>query len=216
MTVTVMPSAGYVPVDIGVFVRPPGAGVAAPIQHGVKAGQVSSTVITPDIPNATFAACALQVLDTFDGGPASPYGYTCTAGLGKSDSPTLQPPPATTFVSPPSTAGIGTAFDYAGILGAVYMVAFTPAPSAAATSDVVLVVTSGTQATIPDLSALGVAFHSGDAFAADVYGLAPFSGIDAALGPVGFAGRLYGLRLDTGPSTSGSIAYGGSTPFTAK
>ena len=39
MTVTVMPSAGYLPVDIGVYLRPPGAGVAAPIQHGVKAGR---------------------------------------------------------------------------------------------------------------------------------------------------------------------------------
>ena len=126
-----------------------GRRVAAPIQHGVKAGEVSATVVTPDITNATFAACGLQVLDTFDGGSNSPYGYTCTTGLGKSDSPTLQPPPATLFVSPPSTAGLGTVFSYAGIPGGVYLVAFAPTVSAASTSDVLFVVTNGTQVAIP-------------------------------------------------------------------
>jgi hypothetical protein len=216
MTVTLMPSAGYVPIDIGVYVRPPGAGVAAPIQHGVKAGEVSSTVITPDITNATFAACGLQVLDTFDGGPTQPYAYTCTTGLGKSDSPTLQPPPATTFVSAPSTAGLGTVFDYTGIPGGVYLVAFGPTASAASTSDALFVITNGTQAAIPDLSALSFAFHPGDAFTAEVFGLAPFSGIDSALGPTGFEERLNAFRVDVGPTSTGSVSYGGASPFTAK
>ena len=216
MTVTVMPSAGYVPVDIGVYVRPPGAEVAAPIQHGVKAGEVSSTIVTPDIANATFAACGLQVLDTFDGGSTQPYGYTCTTGLGKSDSPTLQPPPAATFVSAPSTAGLGTVFDYTGIPGGVYLVAFGPTASAASTSDALFVVTNGTQTAIPDLSALSFAFHPGDAFTAEVFGLSPFSGIDEALGPTGFEERLNAFRLDMGPSSTGSVSYSGASPFTAK
>ena len=137
-------------------------------------------------------------------------------GLGKSDSPTLQPPPATTFVSPPSTAALGTVFTYAAMTGGVYFVAFAPAANAATTSDALFVVTAGTQAAIPDLSLLAFVFHPGDTFTAEVLGVAPFSGIDGALGPAGFSERLNDYHLDVGPSTSGSLAYSGSSPFTAQ
>jgi hypothetical protein len=49
-----------------------------------------------------------------------------------------------------------------------------------------------------------------------VFGVAPFTGIDAALGPAGFSEHLTDYRFDTGPSTAGSLAYSGSSPFTAQ
>jgi hypothetical protein len=119
-------------------------------------------------------------------------------------------------MQPPSTAGVGTVFNYAPLTGGVYFVAFAPRGNAATTSDVLFVVTGATQAAVPDLSLLAFVIHPGDTFAAEVFGVAPFSGIDGALGPAGYSERLNNYRLDTGPSTSGSLAYGGSAPFTAQ
>ncbi len=216
MTVTVTPSTGYVPVDVGLYFRPPSAVVAAPIEHGLKNGLPTTTIITPAVPNATFVACGLQVRTDFDGGANSPFGYACTTGLGDHDSPTVSPPPGTTFVSPPSTASVGTVFSYAALTGGVYFVSFVPTGSATGTSDALYVVTGATQAAVPDLSALAFVFHAGDSFTAEVFGVAPFSGIDGALGVAGYSERLNHYRFDTGPTTSGSLAYGGSTPFTAQ
>jgi hypothetical protein len=216
MTVGVMPSSGYVPVDIGVFLRPPGAIVAAPIQHGVNGSLGKVSVNTPDIPGATFVACGLQVQTGFDGGPGAPFGYACATALSNNDSPVLQPPQATTFVTPPPTARAGTPFTYQGIPGGLYFVAFTPVGSAAATSDALFVVTSSTQATVPDLSLLAFVLQTGDTLTAEAFGVAPFGNIDAALGPTGFSEYLNDYRLDVGATASGALAYSGPAVFTVE
>ena len=216
MAATITPSAGYVPVDIGVFLRPPGAGVAAPIQHGMGPTIGTLSVATPIIQGASLVACGLQVLTGFDGGPGAPFGYTCATGLSANDSPQLGPPMATTFLSPPLTAAVGTTFTYQGIGSGVYLVAFAPTGSSANTSDALYVVTASTQAAVPDLSLLSFVFHTGDAFTAEVFGFAPFSQIDAALGAAGFSAYLNGYRLDTGAASDGSLAYSGPAAFTVK
>jgi hypothetical protein len=216
MTVTVTPPPGYLPLDIGVFFRPPGSGVAAEIQHGFPGGTNTAAVVTPNVMGGTLAACGLQVPEGVDAGPNTPYGYACKTGLGANDSPTLQPPPANLFVSPPSTASVGTTFAYQATPSAVNLVIFTTSGSSGPTGDILVIVTADAQVQVPDLSALGVAFPQGAVITAAVYALAPFAGIDTALGATGYAERLTDLRFGTAPVTDGEIAYSGVVAFTAQ
>jgi hypothetical protein len=214
MTVTVTETTGYFTHDIAVYVRPAGARVAAPLQHGLAIDTTTQTAVTPALAGATFVACGQQVLDAFDGGANAAFGYVCATNLSASDSPTLTPPPATTFTSAPATATAGTVFAYQGIPSGIYMVVFAPAASAAGSTDSLYVITAAPQAAIPDLSALGFALPHGASLTAEAYGVAPFANIDAALGPTGYAERLTDYNLDTGPSVDGSLAYSGQAAFT--
>jgi hypothetical protein len=155
-------------------------------------------------------------MNGIDGGPSAPFGYSCKTGLPANGATTLQPPEANTFVSPPSTAAVGTTFAFGATPTAVNSVIFAPTSSTGPTGDLLVIVTTDSQVQIPDLGALGVAFMQGQVVTAEVYAVAPYLGIDTALGPTGYVERLNDLRLDTAPAADGQIAYSGVVTFTAQ
>jgi len=206
-------SPGYVPVLASVFIQPPGAHVAAPIWKNTKVIGNSQSFSTPDIPSATFDACALQAETTPDGGSTGAFGAACATGLGKDATPTLVLPPGTTFTAPPSTAGIGTQFVYSPLASGVYLVAFTPVSGTTSAGDTIYVVTSDAQARIPDLTGIGFNLPHGATYVAVAFGFAPFGNIDAATGPSGFAEYAVDFRLDQGPLVDGQLARSQDAPF---
>jgi hypothetical protein len=148
-----------------------------------------------------------------DAGPSSPYGAVCTPGLAPDATTTLTPPPATLLDAPPTTATIGTTFNYAALTNGVYLVAFVPAGNTVATGDSLYVVTAVNQVKVPDLSLLGFDLPSGATYAVEVLGFAPFATLDAAVTPTGFSTMATDLRLDQGPLVAGQLTSSGVATF---
>ena len=213
MTVSLGVSMGYVAGEISVFFRPPTARIAAAITHDFKVLTNSDTVVTPDITGSTFVACGVQVPPGSDAGTNAVFGAACKMGLGKDDAPSLALPPPPTFVSPPTTAGIGTTFTWNSLPSAVYLVVFAPAGGTTSAGDTVFVLTTDSQQKVPDLSLLGFVVPSGTTYVAEVYALAPFPTMDSALGPGGFAEYLTDFALDQGPTVDGQLARSDFAPF---
>jgi hypothetical protein len=168
------------------------------------------------IPQATFVACGVQVPDGSDAGTEGAFGAACATGLGGDASPTVTLPQATSFVSPPSTAGIGTTFTFQSIPGGVTFVAFGPAGGNTATGDSLYVITTASDVTIPDFSLLGIVVPTGQTYAAEAYGFAPFPTVDSAAGPAGFDAYLIDLALQQGPLLTGQVAHGEPVEFTTQ
>jgi hypothetical protein len=207
---TVDVSPGYVLVDTSLYLRPPGATIAAPIAHQAAP---PSTVpfVTPGIGGATFVACALQAQEgTSTTNP--PYGLACNTGLGGSQSTQLEPPPATVLVSPPMSAGLSTVFDWNAIANGVSLVAFEPVSTTTGDPSF-YVLTDAASGSIPDLGAVGVGVRTGAAYTVSVYGFAPFAKMDDAVGPAGYGGMAIAAGLGQGPIASGQLAFSGSSAF---
>jgi hypothetical protein len=217
LAVTLGPSNGYVPTAIGLYARPQGAQIAAPIGNIGSFATPSGTFVTPQITGMTFVACGVQA-PTADGGANAPFGAACVAGLAADAKPTIVLPPAPVLVSPPVMATIGTVFDFQPMNStSVYLVAFVPAGNSA--GDALYVVTNGTQVKIPDLSGFGFTVPTGSTYAVEVYGFSPFlvpNTIDAAMSPTGFSTIATNLRLDQGPAANGQVASSGVATFTAQ
>jgi hypothetical protein len=208
-------SAGYAPAEAAVYLRPPGAQIAALLAHDVKNVTSSETFTTPVIPQATFVACGVQVPNGSDAGTNGAFGAACTSGLGGDASPTVTLPQATSFVSPPASAGIGTTFTFQALPGGVSFVAFGP-PGASTTGDSLYVITTASDVTIPDFSLLGVVVPPGQTYVAETYGFAPFATVDSATGPTGFDAYLVDLALEQGPVLTGQVAHGNPVTFTTQ
>jgi hypothetical protein len=207
LTATLDVASGYVPVETSLFFQPPGARVAAQVAMISKITSNIESFETPDIPGAAFTVCGLQAQPAPDGGATGAFGAACVAGLAKDATPTLAMPAGTTFVSPPTTAGIGTTFTFDPLPSGVYLIAFAPATGTSAGGDTIYVVTTSVQQKVPDLSLLGFNLPHGATYVAEVYGFAPFAGIDAATSPLGFDDYAVDFRLGKGPLTSGMLAH---------
>jgi len=161
----------------------------------------------------TFVACGVQAPEGSDGGAGQPFGAACETGLAANSHLTLALPPATTLVSPPSSATLGTSFNFEPLVNGVYFVAFSPAGATAGAADSLYVITTDSQVKVPDLSNLGFAFPSGATYGVEVYGFAPFASIDAALSPAGFSSIATALDLEQGAVASGQVASSGAVSF---
>jgi len=219
LQVTLDVSSGYVPTAIGLYARPQGAQIAAPIGaiSNIVAG--TGTFVTPEITGMTFVACGVQAPTGADGGGNAPFSAACVAGLGADAKPTIALLPAPVLVAPPTTATVGTLFDFQPMSNgtSIYLVAFAPAGNSS--GDALYVVTNATQVKVPDLSAFGFTVPTGSTYAVEVYGFSPFAvplTIDSALSPTGFSTLATNLRLEQGPVASGQVASSGVAAFTAQ
>ena len=211
--VTMGVSSAYSPTVLALYARPSGAQIAPPIAAVTSFSNASATFVTPNITGMTFVACGVQAPDGSDGGTGQPFGAACETGLAANSHLTLPLPPATTLVSPPSTATLGTSFNFEPLTGGVYFVAFSPAGGTAGSADSLYVITTDSQVKVPDLSNLGFVFPSGATYSAEVYGFAPFASIDAALSPTGFSSIATALDLEQGAVASGQVASSGAVTF---
>ena len=216
MTVGLNVSSGYVPVVVSAYFQPQGAHTAAPFASDSKITSNMTSFVTPDIAGATFTACGVQAQPSADGGSTGAFGIACMAGLAKDATPTLELPQGTTFVSPPTMAGIGTTFTFDPLPSGVYLLAFAPVTGTTATGDTLYVLTSSVQQKIPDLSALGFSVPHGATYVAEVVGFAPYVDIDAATSPAGFDDYAVDFRLSKGPLTSGMLAHSQAAVFTVQ
>jgi hypothetical protein len=217
LAVTLGVSSGYVPTAIGLYARPQGAQIAAPIGNISTFPTASGTFVTPQISGMTFVACGVQAPGGTTAGANAPFGAACDTPLAADAKPMLALPVVPTLLSPPSSATIGTVFAFQPLASAVYLVAFAPAGNSP--GDALYVVTNTAQVKVPDLSALGFQVPSGATYAVEVYGFAPFAGtatIDSALSSTGFSSMATALRLDRGPGASGQVASSGVTTFSVQ
>jgi hypothetical protein len=219
LSVTLGTSSGYVPTAIGLYARPPGAQIAAPIANISTFVTSSGSFVTPDITGMTFVACGVQAPAGTDAGAGAAFGAACDTGLAADAKPTLALPPAPVLLGPPATATIGSVFDFQPMSSnsSVYLVAFAPAGNSP--GDALYVVTNATQVKIPDLSGFGFTVPTGSTYGVEVYGFSPFAvpmTIDAALSPTGFSSMATALQLDRGPSANGQVASSGVATFTAQ
>ncbi len=207
-------SSGYVPTAIGLYARPQGAQIAAPIASVSASVPSSQTFDTPRISGMTFVACGVQAPAGTDAGPGAAFGAACNTGLAADATTTLALPNAPTLISPPASATIGTAFSFQPVSSGVYIVAFAPAGNSP--GDALYVITNDSQVKVPDLSAFGFQVPSGATYAVEIYAFTPFLGtltIDSALTATGFSSMATDLRLDRGPLASGQVASSGVATF---
>ncbi len=105
-----------------------------------------------------------------------------------------------------------TPFSYSGQSGAVQVVTFQPL---VAGDPIYYVVTSGSNAQIPNLTDLGLGLPASTKYDWFVQGFAPYASTDAASGPKGFATDALRLQPDhPGPSADGWAAYTDYRRFT--
>jgi hypothetical protein len=213
LEVTMGVSSAYSPTVLALYARPSGAQVAPPIAAVTSFSSTSTSFVTPNITGMTFVACGVQAPEGSDGGAGQPFGAACETGLAANSHLTLALPPATTLVSPPSSATLGTSFNFEPLVNGVYFVAFSPAGATAGAADSLYVITTDSQVKVPDLSNLGFAFPSGATYGVEVYGFAPFASIDAALSPTGFSSIATALDLEQGAAASGQVASSGAVSF---
>ncbi len=214
LTVSLGVSSGYAATALGLYARPQGAQIAAPIGSITTFATAAGAFVTPQITGMTFVACGVQAPLGTEAGADSAFGAACDVGLAADAKPTLALPVAPTLLSPPASATVGTVFAFQPISDGVYLVAFAPAGNGP--GDSLYVVTNVPQVKVPDLSGFGFQVPSGATYAVEVYAFAPFLGtmtIDSALSPTGFSSMATDLRLDRGPLAAGQVASSGVATF---
>jgi hypothetical protein len=206
----------YEATALGMYVRPNGAQIAAPFASLNGPPLMGGTFPTPMI-SATFVACSVAVPVGVDGGPNTPYTAACLPGLAGSASAALNMPAIAALQNPPTSAGPGTVFAYSTIPEGLYVVAFVPVGATGTSGgDELFVVTTDPSVKVPDLSALGFSLAAGSTYAAEVLAFGPFSTIDSALSPAGFAAIATALHLGQGPMAAGQLTASGFSPFVAQ
>ncbi len=126
------------------------------------------------------------------------------AGAGTSNSLTLLTPPDPLSPSNGATGvTTGTSFSWGALSNSVYAVSLGPSSSSDTTDPQIIVLTAGTQMTLPDVSALGVQLPSQVQYDYNLSALGPFASVDAAVNQP--------LLLDAAQEILGGIFSTGAT-----
>jgi hypothetical protein len=145
---------------------------------------------TPNIPGATLILAGVATSGTDnDGAPGTSYSIFYDLDLAVDATSVTATPPAAAVLSLPLNWEMGvtaaTPFSWTAVPGGVHL--FSVGPSDGSSSPVYLVLTSGTSATIPDLSSAGLSLPTSATYGWTVFGLGPYADVEAA--SVGLIGK---------------------------